>query len=254
MTLEKEWRARFARFAAQNDSEHRVSGWSEQGLHRRHAIFTKLIADEGLKAPAAILDLGCGAGTYVRSLAKLGYRAVGLDYSLPSLQRAMAADRPKAGKYIAAEAYHLPFHDDSFDMVISMGVLQVLTSPEVAFGEMVRVLRPGGWLLIEFLNKHEVASRIIRLIRQDPTGVRSYSLFQIRLWLTRQGLTQIKRVGVYLPPRNLHWLRTLLHLRWSQALLDNVPGVALIGAHAFIVYGIKRSLGVPPSRANQRER
>jgi ubiquinone/menaquinone biosynthesis C-methylase UbiE len=211
-------------------------------------LFTKLIADEGLKAPAAILDIGCGAGTYVRSLAKLGYRAVGLDYSLPSLQRAVAADQPKAGKYIAAEAYHLPFRNESFDMVISMGVLQVLTNPEEALGEMVRVLRPGGWLLIEFLNKHEVASKILRLVRPDPTGVRSYSSFEIRLWLTRQGLTQIKRVGVYLPPRNLQWLRTLLRLRWSQVLLDNFPGVALIGAHAFIVSGIKRSLAAPHFR------
>jgi ubiquinone/menaquinone biosynthesis C-methylase UbiE len=238
-TIEEEWRARFSRFAVQNDADHLVSGWSEQGLHRRHALFTELIAEGQLKPSAAILDLGCGAGTYVRSLTNLGYRAVGLDYSLPSLQRAVIADQAMAGRYVAAEAYQLPFSAESFDMVISMGVLQVLASPEVALKEMVRVLRPGGLLLIEFLNKHELASRVLKLVRPDPTGVRSYSLFQIRQWLTRQGLKQIQQIGVYLPPRNASWLGTVLDSRWCHTLLDRIPGASLLGAHAFMVCGAK---------------
>ncbi len=88
-TFERQWRSRFERFATGHEEEHQVSGWSAVGLRRRVALFQQLL-DGGLFRPGArLLELGCGAGTYVRLLAKSGYPVVGLDYSLPSLERAL---------------------------------------------------------------------------------------------------------------------------------------------------------------------
>ncbi len=110
-----------------------------------------------LPVPAQILDLGCGAGNYVRFLADIGHRVVGLDYSLPSLRRASGCGlENRSGHYVGGDAYRLPFCSEYFDLVISIGVLQALGSPERALDEMVRVLRPKGLLVIEFLNAFEV--------------------------------------------------------------------------------------------------
>ena len=59
------------------------------GLRRRVAALRRLLPALGLPGARGALDLGCGGGTYVRLLAGLGHRAVGLDYSVPSLERAL---------------------------------------------------------------------------------------------------------------------------------------------------------------------
>src|SRR5262245_298104 len=105
-TFEGEWRNRFERFARSHDADHLVSGWSAGGLRRRLAIFEKILAQQQCSPPARVLDLGCGAGTYVRFLAALGHHVIGLDYSLPSLSRAIAADSSREGRYVSGEAYY----------------------------------------------------------------------------------------------------------------------------------------------------
>ena len=150
--FEAEWRARFERFARAHDDEALISGWSAAGLRRRVQLFGALLPALGVPEGGAALDLGCGGGTYVRLLAGLGHRAVGLDYSLPSLARALGADPGGKARYLAAEAYALPFGGGAFDLVLCIGVLQALAEPARAIGEMARVLRPGGVLVVEALN------------------------------------------------------------------------------------------------------
>ena len=72
-----------------------ISGWSDAGLRRRVALFAALLTGPAPAGARVALELGCGGGTYVRLLAGLGYRAVGLDYSVPSLA---ARDRRRPGR------------------------------------------------------------------------------------------------------------------------------------------------------------
>ena len=240
--FEEEWRKRFERFAQDYCTDYLVSGWSESGLRRRLVLFEKLLRESELPASAHILDLGCGAGTYVRFLASIGYRVIGLDYSMPSLYRALAADPKRNGSYVGAEAYRLPFCNGCFDLVVSIGVLQALENPELALDEMIRILRPQGLLVIEFLNAFEIVS-VLRSLGERLKGalprLHTYSPFKVRRWLSHRGLRSIQRAGIYLPPRNLPWIERIFDLRGVVRLIEGVPGLSLIGAHAFLLIGKK---------------
>jgi ubiquinone/menaquinone biosynthesis C-methylase UbiE len=148
--LEENWRARYERWATQHQSEHHIAGWSQQGLARRLALVLRVIDEINLRSGSQVLDLGAGPGTYTRALSARGYNCLGLDYSWNVIK--IAKNKDAAGSYLQGEAYHLPFRDRSFDAVLCVGVLQSLQSISEAMVEMQRVLRPGGYLLLDGLN------------------------------------------------------------------------------------------------------
>lgn len=240
--FEQQWRARFERFAARQTEDHRVSGWSAVGLRRRLALFEALL-DGGLLTPGArVLELGCGAGTYVRLLAKRGHPVVGLDYSLPSLARAAAADTGGAGHYTAGEAYALPFADGSFRGLVCIGVFQALARPGTALAEMVRVLEPGGRLLVETLNPWNplaMARRGRCRMLREPSRLRYEDPAALERTLASAGGRPLRRLGVLLPPRGIPGMADWLGRPWVSSVLDAVPGLARVAPHAFWVLGEK---------------
>ena len=240
--FDKEWQSRFERFARNAAADHQVSGWSENGLSQRLALFKKLLQAQNVSAPSQILDLGCGAGTYVRFLANLGHWVVGLDYSLPSLSRAVAVDPRRAGQYLAGEAYELPFENDQFDLIVSLGVLQAVTHPERALDEMTRVLRPTGLLVVEFLNAFELIALSKglrdRILRRRP-HIHTYSPLVVHRWFLERGFQSIQRAGVYLPPPRFSRLGRVFEKQGVIRVMEGIPGLALTVAHAFLMTGKK---------------
>ncbi|HSE06903.1 MAG TPA: methyltransferase domain-containing protein [Methylomirabilota bacterium] len=243
--FDDEWRGRFERFARAHRDDAAVSGWSDAGLRRRLQLFATMLSRAPLPAGARILELGCGAGTYVRLLGGLGYRPVGLDYSLPTLGRALASDPGAKGAYVAGDAYALPFPDRSFDMVMSIGVLQALSDPERALDEMVRVLTPAGRLVVEALN----ASGLLALARagrdrllRRPERVRTYAPELVRRWLAARGLRTASQLGVYLPPRRFPRVERFLDLG-IVAAADRCPTVTRAMAHAVWFVAHRESAG-----------
>lgn len=101
-----------------------------------------------------ILDIGCGAGMDLLLAAKkVGPtgRAIGIDMTPSMIERARAGAKAAGLSNVeirqgGAEA--LPVEDGSVDVVISNGVLNLTTDKPKAFGEIARVLRPGGRLLL----------------------------------------------------------------------------------------------------------
>ncbi len=98
-----------------------------------------------------ILDVGAGTGRLARSLLQLP----GVDASViclePSARMAgLGAGRTPPGRapWLRAWSVPLPFPDDTFDMVASLEILEFTPSPEGTLTELIRVLRPGGWLLV----------------------------------------------------------------------------------------------------------
>jgi len=244
--FEAEWRARFERFARTHADEAAISGWSQLGLRRRVAVFSRILSTLGLPASPRALDLGCGGGTYVRLLAGLGHRAVGLDYSVPSLERARAADPGPKGGYLAGEAYGLPFRNGTFDLVVSIGVLQALVEPERVLDEIARVLRPGGALVIEALNRGALIARGRRLaetLRRLPPRVLTWNPAEVAGWLDRHGLDLLERDGIYLPPRGMPALDRLLGGDRGGAAFDRHPWLAGLAAHGFLFAARRRASG-----------
>ena len=149
-TLEDNWRSRYERWATQHKQDYAIAGWSEEGLARRLALVLRLIDQTNLQTGSRVLDLGAGPGTYTRALSARGLKCFGLDYSWNVIKVAKAKDA--TGRYLQGEAYHLPFQNNAFDAVLCVGVLQSLDSATHAVVEMRRILKPGGYLLLDGLN------------------------------------------------------------------------------------------------------
>ncbi|MBI2527057.1 MAG: class I SAM-dependent methyltransferase [Candidatus Rokubacteria bacterium] len=239
-SFERQWRGRFERFATRHGEEHQVSGWSAVGLRRRVALFQQLL-DGGLFHPGArLLELGCGAGTYVRLLAKRGHPVVGLDYSLPSLERSLASDSGGLGRYVAGEAYALPFASGSFEGLLCIGVLQALTRPEEALREMLRVLGPGGRLLVETLNPWSplaLTRRMRSRLTGEPLRLHYGAPRGIERALGATGARALSRISLLLPPRSLPGLADPLGTPWVAAAVKAVPGMRHLAPHAFWIVG-----------------
>jgi SAM-dependent methyltransferase len=110
-------------------------------------IFDLVLGGSG---PLEALDAGCGTGFLSFELAARGHRVTGVDFA-PAM---LAEARRKAAEYDApvrfeeADAEQLSFASGSFDFAISRHVLWTLPHPEAAIAEWVRVLRPGGRLVV----------------------------------------------------------------------------------------------------------
>jgi len=101
-----------------------------------------------------VLDLGSGAGTDSLVAAQM----VGADGSVtgidmtPQMRAKARAAATEMGatnvEFVDGEAEHLPFPDDSFDVVISNGVIDLIPDKDAVFAELFRVLTPGGRMQI----------------------------------------------------------------------------------------------------------
>src|SRR3954468_20792679 len=105
------------------------------------------------RAGKRILDVGCGTGIAEVSLARTRLSQVelfGVDLVVERVRAAADAARGINARvsYAAADAKHLPFADSQFDSTYCVAVLQHIRDVGRAVGELARVTRPGGRLLI----------------------------------------------------------------------------------------------------------
>jgi len=118
-----------------------------------------------------VLEIGVGLGTDHLQFARAGARMSGIDLTPRCVE--MTSRRLEqeglASHLSIMDAERLQFPDDSFDAVYSFGVLHHTSSPELAFQEIRRVLRPGGAFIGGLYSKHSWfclrirAERILRL-------------------------------------------------------------------------------------------
>jgi SAM-dependent methyltransferase len=94
------------------------------------------------------LDAGCGPGLLIAALRERGMSAVGVD-----LSPGMAAEAARSGPIVLGALDQLPFVDRSFRLVVAMGAVEYVGDDRRALAEFVRVLRPGGVLLVSFPNR-----------------------------------------------------------------------------------------------------
>jgi SAM-dependent methyltransferase len=117
---------------------------------------------------ATVVDLGCGAGTDLLVAAQMvgaEGKAIGIDMTASMLERVRrSADEMRLENVELHEGLieSLPLDDESVDVVISNGVLDLVPDKEAVFSEIDRVLRPGGRLQIADVIIHKEVSEDAR--------------------------------------------------------------------------------------------
>ena len=115
---------------------------------------------------AKVLDVGCGTGRHL-ALFHPSNELFGLDLSSEML--ACAAERVPQAKFLAASADTLPFENDTFDIVLSVRVLQHIQDQEKFVEEMVRVCKPGGQVALLSYNSWSLLC-LYKQIRMSRIG------------------------------------------------------------------------------------
>ncbi len=130
-----------------------VSAFIKKNYEHRY----RLIEKEAAKYPGGtMLEVGCGAGWELAHWARCGMKPTGLDLSAAALELAQKnfEHNKLEADFKHGSAEELPFDDNTFDIVASLGVLHQTESTQNAVSEVYRVLKPGGEAVITLYYKY----------------------------------------------------------------------------------------------------
>ncbi len=99
-----------------------------------------------------VLDAGCGTGIFTADFLDAGAEVIGLELSHPMVARAAAKLFGRPFFPVTGDMTALPFADESFDKAVSVTAVEFIEDAARAVGELFRVTRPGGEVLVATLN------------------------------------------------------------------------------------------------------
>jgi ubiquinone/menaquinone biosynthesis C-methylase UbiE len=195
-----------------------VDVWSRVHCDR-HMLALSWVDSLMLPDGARVLEVGCGAGLLSVDLARRSLRVTAIDpveaMVVRARQRAEQTGVPLS--VMLGDANALAFADDTFDVVVALGVLPWLEDPQKALREMARVTQPGGYVLVTADNRARLHSFF------DPW------LNPGTAWLKRVAKVALASGGLYRPSGRS--LGAQLHSRkYTDAALRNAGLTKLRGA------------------------
>ena len=146
--------------------------WQGDVYQAENSFFTRVIKRRKLNAFEMInrlpelkrgkaLDVGFGSGIYLEELLKMGFDCSGTDISSEMLEtcriRLQEDENASRVHLKIGDVEHIPFNDGEFDLVLCIGVLGYLLRDEMALAELKRVVKPGGYLLINLTNMYSLS-------------------------------------------------------------------------------------------------
>ncbi len=187
------------RLYAEHDGAVRPAFGRETARAREYYQRYVRFVTQHLPNPASrILDIGCGAGWSTLMMREAGHDAHGLDlYPSDRVEVRAFAEIP----YTQGDAQQLPFADGTFDAVAMYQVLEHIPEPEAALREGMRVLRPGGRLIVVGPNVLGAGPTLYWAIRHTLRCLK-----QGKLWETRTADMARHPGGNTMPEA---WLQTL---------------------------------------------
>ena len=200
--------------------------WSEQatnyGWRTDTTLASRLKLDVVRKycfSKARLCDVGCGNGLFLRVLANDCAQITGVDLNSEMLAECRAMiDREgiSNANVVQSGASALPLPDSDFDIVYCFSTLLLIADVDNALGEMLRVLRPGGHLILDVAGRNNLSAIYWRLwyARRGHFGLSAFSYPVIKRKLEAIGLSVVENHALgfcdqwkYVP--GLHLLRRL---------------------------------------------
>ncbi len=99
-----------------------------------------------------VLEVGCGPGVLLHRLASSKCKLYGLDCSSQMIAEAKRRTAGTNAKFTVGRAEQLPFEDQSFDVVLALGVLEYLPEVTTGLNEIARVAKPNAVIIVSMLN------------------------------------------------------------------------------------------------------
>jgi len=129
----------------------------------------KLLEFAELKEKQDFLEIGCGSGAVSKYIAERYHLNVtGVDVDPEQIELAKKnANKIFNLRFLAADATHLAFEDNSFDIVLSFGVMHHIPNWLDVMEEIKRVLRPKSYFIYMDLVYHELTAKIGRAVSQN---------------------------------------------------------------------------------------
>lgn len=119
---------------------------NERNIERLQPAPFLRFADGHLKPGGKVAEIGCGPGRGTLFMVRRGIDLLAVDISMGSLR--LARRRAPEGKFVLASNLDLPLPNDSFDAVVSDGVIHHTPDARRSFCENARILRPGGVMYV----------------------------------------------------------------------------------------------------------
>ncbi len=165
-------------------------------VDRRYASMLRLIAREKGR-PGRVLEIGAGAGLFLKAAERAGWQVAGTDISEPAVQ--FAAERLGLSLRLEA-AEDLSFPDAAFDVAVMFDVIEHLFHPLTAVRAARRTLRPGGLLVITTPNINAFSRWVLGrqwAVLSPAEHLSYFSERTLRRLLTRAGLTAVGFVRAF---------------------------------------------------------
>lgn len=150
----------------------------------RRAVLREMLREAEFPPDARILDVGCGTGGNLLFLSSYG-EAEGCDCAEEALEYCA---RRGFQRTRIADACGLPYEDNAFDLVTCLDVLEHVRLDSLAFRELVRVARPGGFVLVTLPARPRLYSSFDCLCGH----LRRYSPDQVRRLAASNGMDVVR--------------------------------------------------------------
>ena len=135
------------------------------------------------------LDVGCGTGVFTLDILSAGAHIVGLELSLPMLLRAGKKLEKYPFQRVQGEMRELPFADDVFDKAVSVTALEFIEDAKGAIGELFRVTKPGGYIVVATLNSLSPWAS-----RREADGKKGHPIFRYAFFRSPHEMSRLSQV------------------------------------------------------------